>query len=318
MALNRPHPAAPVDAALLALRLLEARVCQSMLRAPWGLAAEATPTATLFAVARGRVDLRCGDTHVALRAGDVAFLPHGDACTLTDADGTAPLPPEALRFDPERGRCVLDAGGDGPLTHLVSGVLAFETSPVLAGLPALVHLPAEAEGLAGVAALLVDEATDPGPGTEVVLTHLVGLLAVGAVRQWLTRAPSEPFLRALHHPSLRRALEALHADPAHRWTLPALAKVAGMSRSAFAQQFTDTIGTPPMRYWAQWRLTLAREGLRDGRWSVEQAADALGYRSRAAFARAYKAALGEPPGATRRRGRPPLRTLHDQLAEAHP
>ena len=49
---------------------------------------------------------------------------------------------------------------------------------------------------------------------------------------------------------------------------------------------------------------------------MDEAADALGYRSRAAFSRAYKAHMGESPGQTRRSGRARLRTLNDRVVEA--
>ena len=59
------------------------------------------------------------------------------------------------------------------------------------------------------------------------------------------------------------AITAMHADPAHRWSLQKLAQVAGMSRSIFAQRFKDTVGEPPMEYLIRWRMTLGAERLAD-------------------------------------------------------
>lgn len=311
-----PSGRSPVDHALMDLRLVDRRMCQSLLSAPWGLALPPAPHAAAFVVAaRGRCRVASDDATVDLRRGDFVLLPHGDGHRISDADGTPPLPPGTLRWDSVRGRCIVDAGGDGERTHLLTGCLVFEASPLVAGLPPLLVLPRGAglDWQTDIADVLCREAARPGPGSEIVLSHLVGLLAVGAIRRWLEQEATEGFLGALREPAIRAALDALHADPRRTWTLGALARRAALSRSAFSQRFTAAVGEPPMRYWTRWRMSVAREWLLDGETTVEDAADRLGYRSRAAFSRAYKAHNGESPGQTRRAGRPALRTLNDRL-----
>ena len=92
-------------------------------------------------------------------------------------------------------------------------------------------------------------------------------------------------LRARCDPALRRAFESIHAQPGKRWTLAALARSAGLSRSAFAQRFTAVAGVPAMTYLRRHRLALAEKHMSEGL-SLEQTARALGYRSVAAFRRA--------------------------------
>lgn len=53
-------------------------------------------------------------------------------------------------------------------------------------------------------------------------------------------------LFALADPQIGAAISAMHADPAHRWTLQTLAERAGMSRSSFALKFKQTVGAAPM------------------------------------------------------------------------
>ena len=74
-----------------------------------------------------------------------------------------------------------------------------------------------------------------------------------------------------------------------------------MSRSAFAARFTELVGEPVMQYVARWRMQVAAGSLKDEGATVGQLAARLGYRSEAAFARAFKRITGEPPGAVRRR-----------------
>lgn len=321
MILNERHrPRHQLDDALLALRLVDSRLCQSLLRAPWGLSVPAEQRSAAFvAVASGTCQLRVGDESATLETGDFVLLPHGDAHVLSDADGTPPMDPGSLRWDSVQDRCIIDAGGSGPLTHLLTGVLVFAASPLINALPLALREPRgdTLGGRGGLSDLLRQEALRPGPGAEVVLTHLAALVSISCIRLWLSQDDGEtPLRRALRSPAIRRVLASMHADPRRVWSLDELARVAGMSKSAFAQQFVDTVGLPPMRYWAQWRMSVARDWLLDRRYTVDEASDTLGYGSRSAFSRAYKAHIGESPGLTRRVGRVRPRTLNDRVVEA--
>ncbi len=72
-----------------------------------------------------------------------------------------------------------------------------------------------------------------------------------------------------------------------------------MSRSAFAARFTELVGEPAMAYVARWRMHLALTALREEGATVGELADRLGYRSEAAFSRAFKRVIGVAPGAAR-------------------
>jgi len=55
-----------------------------------------------------------------------------------------------------------------------------------------------------------------------------------------------------------------------------------------------------MRYVTAWRMQLARRLLADPRLSVGEVAQRVGYASEAAFNRAFRECVGEPPGRHRR------------------
>jgi AraC-like DNA-binding protein len=76
----------------------------------------------------------------------------------------------------------------------------------------------------------------------------------------------------------------------------ALADEFAMSRSAFAARFTELVGEPPMRYATRWRRQVAHDALKDKGATVSELASRLGYRSEAAFARAFKRVIGIAPG----------------------
>jgi AraC-like DNA-binding protein len=98
-----------------------------------------------------------------------------------------------------------------------------------------------------------------------------------------------------------RALVLIHRNPARPWTVASLARELAMSRSAFAARFTELVDEPAIQYIRRWRMQVALEALeREGGATVAQLANQLGYRSEAAFARAFKRIIGKPPGAVKR------------------
>jgi AraC-like DNA-binding protein len=109
------------------------------------------------------------------------------------------------------------------------------------------------------------------------------------------------WLGALQDPQIGRALALVHRDPAREWTVAALAAEAMMSRSAFAARFTALVGEPAMQYVTRWRMHTALGWLDDDGVTVAELAGRLGYRSEAAFSRAFKRIVGVAPGGARTR-----------------
>jgi len=98
-----------------------------------------------------------------------------------------------------------------------------------------------------------------------------------------------------------RAIRALKAEPARRWTVKALARVAGLSRAPFARRFRRATGTTPLRFLTEHRLALACARLAESDETLAVIANAVGYKAEFAFAKAFKRAMGIAPGLYRRR-----------------
>jgi AraC-like DNA-binding protein len=109
--------------------------------------------------------------------------------------------------------------------------------------------------------------------------------------------------RALVDPGIGAALRLMHGDPAHRWTVGELAAEVGMSRAAFAARFTGLVGTPPLTYLTDWRLTTAADLLRDTESTVAGVARSVGYADAFAFSVAFKRANGVSPSSWRQQAR---------------
>jgi len=251
-----------------------------------------------------------GEAPLRLSAGDLVLLPHGRGHRIAD-DPRAPARAIDL-LDPAHfdfARMTFDRRGPGAVTHMIGGVFQFEAGAadlMLSTLPTAVHLPATEAGkapwLAGLTQFLLAEAENPLPGSSLMISRMIDLVVIRILRSWASAQPaSTGWLGALADVRLGRTLTALHADPIRAWTVGDMATVAGMSRSSFAERFTQAVGEAPLQYLTGWRMMLAAEGLRRDGLSIAQTARRCGYGSEAGFSRAFKAHFGYPPKAARGR-----------------
>jgi AraC-like DNA-binding protein len=291
------------DAALHGLRIVDTRYCRTELSAPWGLEMEQCSIVTFHFVAHGRCLLTGAGEDRWLDHGQFVVFPHGSRHRLLSgpgqpADPVTPLPKQQL--GPSSSVLRHGGGGDGAL--LLCGGSSFVPSdhPLVDLLPdVLVTTPTG--HMSGVLPILEAEATLPGTSSEMIVTRLSDVLITHTIRTWLQTSPQAQhgWLGALRDERLGRALTLLHHAPAHAWTVASLAAEARMSRSLFARRFTEMVGLTPMDYLTQLRMRHATYLMREQGLNLAQTATRVGYRSPAAFARAYKRVTGHTPGTTR-------------------
>jgi AraC-like DNA-binding protein len=304
----------PLGEALHLLRMSGTFYFRSELGAPWGMTIPPVPGCIwLHVVTAGRALLDVGGDEHELRPGTLTLVPHGAGHVLRSAAGAAAPEVTGLPHEFVTDRyAIVRAGGDGPVCTTVCAAVRFDhpAARTLAGLlPPALHVEpsgsAQSEWLQSTLRLVTAEAAQLRPGGEAVLTRLADVLVVQAIRAWLddSAAARAGWLGALRDPQIGRALAQVHRDPARDWTLAGLAGEATMSRSAFAARFTELVGEPAMQYVTRWRMHTALTWLDDGA-TVAELAGRLGYRSEAAFSRAFKRVVGVAPGAARRRSAP--------------
>ena len=109
-------------------------------------------------------------------------------------------------------------------------------------------------------------------------------------------------LRGLGDERLAAALVRLHAEVHRDWTIHELAAAASLSRSAFFDRFTRTVGVAPMEYLLAWRMALAKELLRRDGMSVSAVAERVGYGSTSTFSTAFSRHVGQSPSRWARHG----------------
>jgi len=260
-----------------------------------------------------------GEPPVRLTHGDIVLFPHGDAHVLSSEPGMRADPNVSWFYEAQLDQLPLRIAYDGVnapmlappghtgLTTLACGFLSCDIrpfNPLIAALPRLLHLPAADPGdsFAHLIERAVAESHARRPGGEAMLARMSEMLFVDAVRRYLDSLPPDTtgWLAGLRDPFVGRALALLHEKPARAWTLDELGRQVGLSRSPLHERFVQFVGQPPMQYLTHWRMQLAAGLLRNSNSTVGAIALEVGYRSEAAFARAFKRLVGQPPAAWRR------------------
>jgi AraC-like DNA-binding protein len=245
-----------------------------------------------------------GRPPIALGAGDLVVFPHDTPHVLCPSPETPG--PEVPRNRPANGVI------EGPFTTLVCGDFDIERqawNPLLESLPEVIVArredPANARHLDAMLTLIAAEAATEEPGGKAVVDKLAETLFVHVVRTHLRRQQAEAagYFSALVDSHIGRALKAIHEEPGRKWTVQDLARVAGQSRSAFAERFQRLVGIAPLQYLTRWRMRRAHEWLTISSESVARIAERCGYESEAAFAKVFKREVGVGPGAARRQRR---------------
>lgn len=248
------------------------------------------------------IDGRCrlavdGAEAVTIEAGDFIFLPATPGFTMSGFE-----PAEPVVVDPHA-----TAGLAGEVRHgrqegdtdvrMLGGYFVFESPDaglLVSQLPALIHLRG-AERLATLVRLVREEAGEERPGCDLILSRLVEVLIVEALRSVEGDNAPPGLLRGLSDPRLAAAIRQIHGTPARAWTVAALAKEAALSRSAFFERFARTLGVPPMEYLQGWRMSIARDLLRRRAGKIDEIASQVGYGSASAFSTAFTRHVGVSP-----------------------
>jgi AraC family transcriptional activator of mtrCDE len=255
----------------------------------WSLSTSGSRRCAFHLVARGTCWLHLQHGAPArLDAGDLVMFPRDASHHLCGSPQPIVAPSRA---------------DNGPDVSITCGYFEFadaRANPILEALPDVLIVRAREEEdrrrIEGLLQLLSVETND-----GIVLDKLAQVLFAMVLRAHLD-SPDEKrgFLAALADARVGRALAAIHRETDRNWHLGTLAALAGMSRTALAERFSQLVGVPPMHYVAALRMRRAAALLKDPRNSVGAVTARLGYRSEAAFRRAFKRLEGCGPGAWRR------------------
>lgn len=270
----------------------------------WGVRYAEFGQPSFCAVTEGSCRLAVdGQPAIALQAGDFVFLPSTPGFAMT---GFEPVEPEPL--DPKAtqsaGEVRHGRRGGRPDVRLLGGYFVFDspdTSLLVTLLPPLIQVRG-VERLSTLVRLVGEEARAQRSGRDLILTRLVEVLLIEALRAAPDRDAPPGLLRGLSDARLAAAIRRIHSDPSRAWTVDHLAKHAALSRSAFYERFTRAVGLAPMEYVVAWRMALAKDMLRRQQLAIGDVAERVGYSSASAFSTAFARYVGEAPGRYMRAG----------------
>lgn len=292
------------------IRLRGGAFMQAVLREPWAFRVHTPGLASFHIVTQGRMHLlRTGSEPLLLERGDLVLLPGGAEHRVQhDAEPRADALPDLFEDLSESSIEPRQLGGSGAATELLSGRFSFDVDlarPLVTALPALIHLrglgthppPWLRIGLEFIA----DERATLKPARQAVINRIADILFIEVLRGYIASVPegSGNWLLALRDRALSAALAAMHQYPERNWTVPELAERACLSRSAFAERFTQVLGQPPLAYLTEHRMRLAAWQLAHTSQPVRRIAELVGYASETAFSQAFKRGSGMSPSAYR-------------------
>lgn len=237
---------------------------------------------------------------VELVAGDCFVLPSGRPVRIASNLALTPTLASAALAPDRNGEVVTYNGGGGVL---LAGsrfeVNGRHAEALLQTLPPVIHLKGSADqaALRWSIELMMRELREARPGASLVAQHLAHMMLVQTLRLYLSQQSGVGigWFAALADPQVSAALGAIHADPAHDWTLDELAARAGMSRTVFARRFREKVGETPVAYVTRWRMMLAAERLIASRDPLVRIAQSVGYESENAFNTAFRRVMGLSP-----------------------
>ncbi|WP_337269978.1 AraC family transcriptional regulator [Oryzifoliimicrobium ureilyticus] len=244
-----------------------------------------------------------------LNDGDLVLLPQGNAHRLASAPDVVGDSLQSCQITKLGSNvCEVVRDGAGASSTLFCGSMslgAHALNPLISLMPPIIKGCDVAGNDPVISPLLIamaEEAAQPQMGSATVLSRMADLLAARLIRCWVncSGASTTGWLAAIRDPNIGRALAAMHRDPSHNWTLESLAKVAGQSRSVFAERFSAVLGEGAAHYLTRLRMQLGRDLLVNNGLSVAEVASRLGYESEASFARAFKRITQVSPGVVRR------------------
>jgi AraC-like DNA-binding protein len=245
-----------------------------------------------------------GQRAVTLEAGDFVLLPTTPGFTMSGFEKASPV-----RIDPKTtasstGEVRHGTRGGRPDVRLLGGYFSFDAPDaalMVSLLPAMVHVRG-AERLSLLVRLVGDESIAQRAGRELVLERLVEVLLIEALRSTSDEDAPPGLLRGLADVRLAPAIRQMHAHLSRTWTVAQLAKTAALSRSAFFDRFTRTVGLPPMEYLLAWRMAVARDLLRRHELAITDVAERVGYGSASTFSTAFSRHVGQAPSRWARAG----------------
>ena len=241
------------------------------------------------------------ESPLALARGDIAVMARGCDHALSVPESLAGLRPQTI------GEPIAPAPG---WSAVISGAYQLWHQPLhpfFAEVPAWFVLRAAERPRLGALALttglIEEEFRRDEPGSDSIVQALLDVVFTYALREVAARRGQAQagWSHAVRDASVRRTLTLMHQNAAHPWTLEELAQQAGLSRTALAERFRESMGDTPLNHLRTLRMQRAMKLLADSDRHLEAVASEVGYQDAFSFSKVFKRTVGVSPKAFRQR-----------------
>ena len=238
------------------------------------------------------------------KAGDVVILPSNRRHVLASAKAVPPVVGDDLLLPAgENGLVRIRHGGGGTPARIFCGFLAGNgtPSPWIESLPDVLTVSlddvAKLRWIEASISMAAEELKAGRLASGGIMSRLSELLLIESMRAHLERSTAaEGWLAGMADPRIARVLVEIHGRLDDPPAASELAGIAGMSRSAFVDRFSDVLGTSPRRYILGQQIRSAQLMLRETSFGLAEIAHRIGYEAPEAFSRAFKRETGQTPG----------------------
>ena len=234
----------------------------------------------VFSVLDGEGTVIIGGQEFDAAMGGVFWIPPGIAHASNDPPGGCPEMIE-LRFRPDPSR----RGGWG--------------SPEFPYHIPAAHYPSVETLLRGI----VEEYWERNDYWRWAVSSLIDQLLIELIRVLSTTVAlrdCQAYGYQVDPEAINRAVRYIHQHYVEPIELKTLARVAAMSVSRFGKTFKALKGKRPIEYLVEFRLQRAIEMLKEGRWTISQISEAVGFNSVHYFSRCFRNCFGVAPSARAR------------------
>lgn len=302
----------PLDHLMKMLTMDGLYFTQCTLSKPWAISLPQMDNCVMFhLIVAGSANFSTDEGTIKLNSQELIIYPKGSPHKISDGLSQSytklsdlPIKPVTPRFE------TLSFGGHGDVTKLFCGALVFQapiTRKLIEILPDYITITRKSTtrnmaSIRSLFSLINEEVKNISIGSDATLSKLADLLVITSIREHLSNEAiyKKGLMLMLSDSRIFRSIELMHNNPEINWSLERLSKEVGMSRTSFIEKFRELIGTTPIDYLIEWRMSLAFSKLQMNSQSILSVALELGYKSEASFSRAFKKVIGKNPGDVRR------------------
>ena len=176
-----------------------------------------------------------GTDPLRLEAGDFVFLPATPGFVLSGFEPVEPQPVDPAAIAGQDHALRHGAQEGEPDVRMLGGYFVFDspdTALLVTLLPPIIHVRGE-HRFDLLVRLVREEAMQSKSGRDLILTRLVEVLLIEALRTAPSDAAPAGLLRGLADERLALSIREMHRDPSRAWTVEQLARAAALSRSAY-------------------------------------------------------------------------------------